>query len=355
MGINCRIPLPSVTYASPHEVMLIPRDLSITRFLQPFYKNQLMKRIIIIISILNVCNNNLFGQENRAGWKLIIVSIGPNFSNFINSEAPHKINIYGSDIHPGVLNNPDVTKSASYFNYRTSLVKDTKIDLNIGFGSEYFFTNNLSLILSIIYEGKGLNLKDDRHESSIFVFVQNPPGSLPIPVPPSNVSFYDQNFDVKISNKYLIIPILIRKYISQKGVYFQGGFYTGYLLKSQIYTYQRKHAYIPNYDFYGYDFESGIDNKIDSKKEFTMNFDFGISFGTGISYALTDRLLLNTNWILNFGLHKIDKKYNNEYNESSVPYGGGYSTLIRSTNYFGLNSNAKNISSSITVGLAFKL
>lgn len=71
MGINPSIPLPSVTYASPREVMLIPGDLSITLFLQPFYKDQLMKRIIIIISIFNLCNNNFFGQENRAGWKLI--------------------------------------------------------------------------------------------------------------------------------------------------------------------------------------------------------------------------------------------------------------------------------------------
>lgn len=314
-----------------------------------------MKRIVLIISILILCANTFFGQEDKVGWKLISVSIGPNFSNFINSEAPHKINIYGSDIHPVVIEETDITKSTNYFNYHTSLVKDSKIDLSIGLGAEYFFKNNLSVILSFVYEGKGINLQDDRHESSIFVFVQNPPGSLPLPAPPSNVSYYDQNFDVNISNKYLIIPILIRRYISQKGPYFQGGFYTGYLLKSQFYTYQRKHAYIPNYDFYGYDFESSIGKKIDSKKEFTMNFDFGISVGTGFSYALTERLSLNTDLTLNFGLHKIDKKYNNEYDVSTVPNGFSYLTLLRSTNYFGLNSNAKILSSSITVGLAFKL
>ncbi len=57
----------------------------------------------------------------------------------------------------------------------------------------------------------------------------------------------------------------------QKNFYLQGGIYSGFLFQSQIFTHQKKHAYIPNYDFYGYDYQSGIDNKIDDKKEYTTN------------------------------------------------------------------------------------
>jgi hypothetical protein len=306
------------------------------------------RTLLFVVLLLSI--RLVLAQEDKKGLKFVSFSAGPSFSNFSNSEAPHKINIYGSDKYPAIL--PlDVSESESYFDYKTDLLKDIKVGLSVGIGFEYFVKNDLSLYFSITYEEKGINLRDDKHESSIYVFEPYPP----VPPPATNILYYDENYDIKISNNYLTMPVLIRKYINQTGLYVQGGFYISNLLRSQIYTYNRKHEYFPDYAFYGYDSWFKINNEIDKKKEFTMNIDFGISFGTGFSHALTDRLLLTTNLILNLGLHKIDKKYNNEYFEHLVPSYVGLDNYVRSTNYFGLNSNAKNISSSISVGLVYKL
>lgn len=175
------------------------------------------------------------------------------------------------------------------------------------------------------------------------------------PQPSSNVLYYDQNYNVKISNNYVVLPVLIRNYFGKKGVYWQGGFYAGYLLKSQVSVLEKKHAYIPNYDSYGYDFLFRIDNQVDSKKQLTTNFDFGISIGAGISHALTNRIYLNANLICNVGLRKIDGKYDNEYSSNIGSTFTGITTIVRSTNYYGLNSEAKNINMAVTVGLGYRL
>lgn len=308
----------------------------------------------LLLLFLFSCNYGLFAQNHQTAVKLLNISIGPNFSNFMHSEAPHKINIYGSDVNPANLSNLDISKSLGYFDYETSLIQDIKIDLTIGLGYEAYLKNDLSILFSIKYEGKGLDLRNYKHESTVFVPRQKPPGSLPLPEPSDKIAYYDEIFEVKINNKYIVIPVLLRKHLNYRGVYIQGGFYTGLLLKSQISSHLRKHAYIRNYDFYGYDLESNIDIA-DDKKEFTMNIDFGLSLGTGFSYALSERLFFNTDLVLNAGLRKIDKKYNNEYEEKQIAGTSGISTSLRSTNYYGLNSNSKNISSAITLGIGYKL
>jgi hypothetical protein len=78
--------------------------------------------------------------------------------------------------------------------------------------------------------------------------VQNPPYDLPIPEPPTNIAYYDEKYEVKVSNNYLALPILLRKYIGQKDLYLQGGVCAGYLLQSRMYVQQSKLAYIPNYE-----------------------------------------------------------------------------------------------------------
>lgn len=313
-----------------------------------------MRKGILIIVLLFIILNLSFTQEDNKGLKLINISFGPSFSNLINSEAPHKINIYGSDRYPLVSAYiSDITKSLGYFDYKTSLIKDIKIGLSIGVGFEYFLRNDLSIILSVRYEDKGIDLRNNKFSSTV-IDTSNYSGSL-IPKPSSNIAYYDEIFDVRISNKYLTVPMLIRKYISQNGFYIEGGLYTGYLLKSQIYTNLSKHSYIPNYDFYGYSFNFYIDNQIDHKKEFTSNIDYGLTSGLGFIYSLTKRLSLTSGLLFNLGLRKIDRKYNNEYEQKLIGGYTGISTLLRSTNYFGLNSNAKNINTTITFGLKYNI
>lgn len=82
---------------------------------------------------------------------------------------------------------------------------------------------------------------------------------------------------------------------------------------------------------------------------------FGISLGTGFSYPIAENFFLNANVLFNVGLRKIDKKYNNEYEEEDRVGISGTVTSLRSTNYFGLNSNARNVNSTITLGVVYIL
>ncbi len=119
---------------------------------------------------------------------MISVSVGPSFSNFINSEAPHKINIYGSDIYPAIIDS-DVTNSIGYYDYETNLLKDIKLGLSIGLGFEYYLKNDISIYFSLLYEEKGIDLSYNEHESSIYEFVPNPPNSIQIPAPQTNIAY----------------------------------------------------------------------------------------------------------------------------------------------------------------------
>jgi hypothetical protein len=65
---------------------------------------------------------------------------------------------------------------------------------------------------------------------------------------------------------------------------------------------------------------------------------------------------LSADILISFGLIKIDRKFNNEYDELALPTPYNiYAKSIRSTNYYGLNSNATNISGSLTLGVAYQL
>jgi len=300
----------------------------------------------------------MFGQKEESRLKVLNIHIGSSFSNLIASEAPHKINIYGSDEHYGLIEGQDETKSIGYFDYQTSIIKDSQIDLKFGIGFEYFLKNNLSIYSSINYEGKGINLKSHKENSYLHGIQDPPPNTIGQPKPDSDYALYIEEYDLNIKNSYVTLPILLRKYYTNQKFYIQGGFYTGYLLKSKVSLHTKKRNYIPNsnpeYVLSNYNF--GFDRE-DTKKEFTTNIDFGASLGAGFNYPLNNKLFLKVDYLMNIGFLKIDKKYNNEFEllKDQLPTTGSITTPIRSTNYYGLNSQARNINMSLTIGVGFKI
>ena len=104
-----------------------------------------------------------------------------------------------------------------------------------------------------------------------------------------------------------------------------------------------------------YYYSTWIDNEKDKKREYTNTIDFGLSLGTGYTREISDKLIIKTELLLNIGLVKVDSRYNNDFSVTPVPSGSNFSrVLVRSTNYYGLNSYSKNINMLFTIGLGYK-
>lgn len=272
---------------------------------------------ISIIFIAIILSGTLLAQEDRRGTSRFEFTIGPSFSNLLSSEAPHKLDI---GQYP----------TENDLDYNVSLTKDIRVGIDISYKFEYFLQNNLSIVTAISYQTKGIDLKSEIKESNLVVI--------------------EKVFNRNIKNSYLIIPVLFRKYINT--FYIEGGVYSGFLLKSTI---QGLNSYSEQYLTSERFFVNEIEG-IDEEKEFTSNFDFGVSLGGGYSYEFSKYWSINLDCLLNIGLIKVDKKYNNEYSIKPISASSNYTNyLITNTNYFGLNSDAKNISLSLTFGVACKL
>jgi hypothetical protein len=294
---------------------------------------------ILFLSILILNTNILFAQEKEKGDLIVGFSIGPSFSNLLNSEAPHKINIFGSDVNPVVFSSSDLTKSPAYTDYETGVYKDFLFGVSSGIQIEYFIKNNLSVISGISYVSKGIDLN---YTNTITDYT-------------STGGILTEKYKLKISNDYLTLPLLLRKYVlKEKNIFVTGGLYIGYLLSSRIDYLNQKT--VSDESGILSDYSTWIDNEKDKKREYTNKLDFGFSLGTGYTKNLSDNLIFKTELLFNIGLRKVDSKYNNDFSVTPVPSGSNFSSvLVRSTNYYGLNSNSKNINMLITIGLGYKI
>lgn len=312
-----------------------------------------MKTLLSIFFIVIPFQFSL-GQEYEKGTKLISISVGGSLSNLLNSEPPHKISLQGSDIYPGIVSYP-ITASGAYFDYTTSILKDVKSGLVVNGGIEYFLKDRLSICVSVSYEEKGINLDYKRSESRKVINDHSPLDLNFGPQVDEYILYYDEFFQVELRNRYLTMPVLIKKYFSGSKFYFSGGGFAARLMATDIYTFKRKHSYT-SYDF-GNESDSygGINHEVDKNKEFTNEFDYGVSLGTGLSYPLTKSIFLDADLLFSLGLRQVDGKYNNEYEERRIAVSSGFAAAVRSTNYFGLNSNATNISAALTFGIRCKI
>ncbi len=164
-----------------------------------------------------------------------------------------------------------------------------------------------------------------------------------------------EQFSSKISNRYITLPVLIRKYITpKKHLFIEAGVYSGYLISSSAnQTIQKELVFNKSELISSYYSEIELD---DEDKAFTNNIDYGISIGTGFAKKVFERIILKVELRTNVGLKKLDARYNNEF--ESIPAAGGAtftSTLVRATNYHGFNSNSKNLNSTLTIGFGYNI
>jgi Outer membrane protein beta-barrel domain len=293
---------------------------------------------IIFLSVLTLITNILHGQEREKGEIIVRLSIGASFSNFLNSEAPHKINLLGSDVIPVAFPSPDLTTSSAYTDYETGVFKDLMFSLVPGVQVEYYIKNSLSISSGISYDSKGIDLT---YTNTIRDYT-------------TTGGILTEKFNLKICNGYLTWPLILKKYIlKEKNIFVAGGLYTGYLLSSRI-DYLNQKTLTEESDTVYY-YSTWIGNEKDKKREYTNKIDFGLSLGTGYTREISDKLIFKTELLLNIGLVKVDSRYNNDFSVTPVPSGSNFSrVLVRSTNYYGLNSYSKNINMLFTIGLGYK-
>ncbi|MBK3516248.1 outer membrane beta-barrel protein [Carboxylicivirga marina] len=286
-------------------------------------------------------------QEDNKRLKIINAHIGIGASNLINAEAPHKI-ISISDVYYLQFG-----ESNSEFNYETNFFKDMKYNFVGGIGFEYFIKPDLSLSASLNYEGKGLDI-DYRHKDS--------GGDT------DYVWASQENYVFDISNHYITLPLIMRKYLNASNTfYLQGGAYMAYLIQSSI-DFSIDRLYVSSYKFDSDQLELIDETEVggnsgsnirayenDFEDDLTSTFDLGIVLGTGYTYPLSDKLYIYADLLFSIGLKDIDGVNDNEYSETSLPASSGYNTVIQSENYYGLNSNAKNFSGVLTVGVGLRL
>ena len=292
---------------------------------------------LLVISVILV--HILSAQENKQGEIKIGYMYGPSFSNLLDSEAPHKINIFGSDITPAFFSSSDLTQSPAYADYKTGLFKDILYGISAEIQIEYFFLENFSLSSGISFESKGINLDYSKTTEKNSI----------------NDEKLKEIFKLKIVNNYLIVPFVAKQYLlPSKKLYISGGFYTGYLISSRINWLNQKivsddSGILSDYSYW-------LENWKDRKRLYTNKLDFGFSIGTGYERNLTDKLIVKAELISNMSVRKIDSKYNNDFSITPMPSGSNLNQVaVRSTNYYGLNSNAKNINLLFRLGLAYKL
>ncbi|MFZ4455677.1 MAG: outer membrane beta-barrel protein [Bacteroidales bacterium] len=307
-----------------------------------------MSRKILFLLVGIMVVSKLFGASHKKGDFYIGLSGGISASNLLNSEAPHKMNIFFDDNNRGVsFNSVEEAKSSIEDNYKTNLVSDAIINFIPGIDFEYFFTDRLSIYSGLSIETKGLNLSyNNTYYGSLY---------YPNTSPPYNVAtgLVNQNYKTNISNNYLIIPLCVRNYFKkEQNIFIEGGLYLGYLRQSTIshsssktVTDNNQVIYNSHWSLDGFNFD---------QMKYTNKFDYGVSLGGGYSKFLSDKYRLTTALVMNIGLRKLDAMFNNNYSET-VYFGPTKKVLIKASNYYGLNSNSINASIEIKIGISFKL
>ena len=306
------------------------------------------KIFLLLIGIMVV--SNILADYHKKGDIYFGLSGGINASNLLNSEAPHKMNIFFGDNNRGVsFNSVEEAKSSIEYNYKTNLINDAIINFVPAINFEYFLTNKLSIYTGLSIETKGLNLSySNTYNGSLYYPYTSPPYNLA-------TGLVNENYKTNISNNYLIIPLRIRTYFrKEQNIFVEGGFYFGYLRQSSVSHSSSKTVTDNNQVIYNSYFS--LDGLYFDQMKYTNKIDYGISFGMGFSKNLIDKLFLNIETTTNIGLRKVDSKYDNEYTAMYIPQGSNQIIyLVRATNYYGLNSNSRNFDFSVKIGLSYKI
>ncbi len=302
-------------------------------------RNFIIKTLTLKILLFGITKVNAQEKEGNSKIKLINFHVGPSFGNFLSAEAPHKyLENNWNDQSLIYLGDPLI-------DYQTNFLSDVRVDFSLGLSFEKYIKNNYSLVFGLNYEGKGIDIEFKDNET---YFINE------------NQIYETSELDLKVENKYITAPLLLRKHLFTNQIFYvQGGIYLAYLTSSRIAvdgekeikqkfqtsTLTEKPSIPTNF---------GI-KYTDKTKDNTNSLDYGASVGFGIKLPLGNGVYFTSDLLTNIGLRNIDKKYNNDYEKTTMPTTTGINTIIRSGNYYGLNSKAKNINTTFTIGLSFEI
>ena len=244
---------------------------------------------------------------------LVCLSINLSAQDFQKGEAYIKFSI-GHVMANMISNSP---ASSSTIDFETNFINDIRTGSSIGVGLEYFISNKMSINAIVESSQRGIDL---------------------------DYSNANETANIKISNNYLVIPISLKKYLNNKS-FIEGGLYTGFLMKSEIFSYEWQET--TNSYFSS---KSGF---IDENKEFTSQFDSGLKVGFGKVWK-TDNVLASIKLTYSLGLIRLD----GEYDRRAIGNGSGSINFteteqVPSEDYFGMNNSSVNSVIELTLSLGF--
>ncbi len=275
-----------------------------------------MKKLytLIILSILIIPS---FAQDST-GFS-ISFQMGISFSNFVNRDPAFR-NLYKPQQY--------IVHSV---NIGTSYIDDAQTEPILGLDAEYHINAQQSVVLGFYLEAKGYNQHLDSCWTTAFG------------------SFNELEFQRKINNDYLVIPLVYRRYfLKNRKLFLEAGFYGGIWLKSFIFEAEYLSILYEGesqpWKSYMYCFHEGIENH-------TTSFDYGLVLGAGYKYMLTNQLGINARLRYSYGLVKIDALNESTW-EKIMP---NFPSVYNLKNYYGISSDARNTSLSITIGISYKI
>jgi outer membrane protein with beta-barrel domain len=276
-------------------------------------------------------------------------TLGINGSTFRNYEAPNKIFSYYPDtttvFRPfGPIDQND---TSYLMHYKQNFIQSLRIGLNVGFSFEYYISHRIFIESDFLYQQKGIDI--NWSENIVFQSIPNNPYS--------GIDHYYENDSFKIDNNYFTESlrfgyVLLNKKIKlsiMAGAYYSELKYSGLI----NFAMTKKDSIVYPGPYYSTDYFNEHVYLEDKNLLMTTNYDYGISAGLETNYKLSDRFLVGLNTIINYGFQKVDKRFNNEYNEQLIQYSSGTEKLILSENYFGLNSQSKTIEAALNFKIAY--
>ncbi len=253
-------------------------------------------------------------------------------ADLVDVHAPYKTYM-PNRIYKDSLGTEGYIYGAVPFDYQSSFLKDFIFNIAGGVYLDIPLKRNLSLKTYGSYETKGKFLENEKVETLSA-------GENEV----TTTTLYKRN----VKNSYLVVPVLLKYAWPSRTTYFiQGGPYAGFLLKSNtagssiVTELSGNSAYTDAYNF-----------EEDSKHQ-TNSVDYGLMVGGGVEFYWTSNSYIFVEMNAGLGLRKIDKLYNNEYEEFDQNF--RYLTNYTSKNYYSLSSSAKNFSVLFTVGFRYSV
>lgn len=269
-----------------------------------------------------------FSGVAQSKWE-VGLRAGLTFAGLANSKAEQPEGFSGT-------NNQ---QSHFFYDYETNFKDDVKIGTSLFIYGNYPITERINFQAEVGYVQKGIELNDAKIVYKIADEIEYQIHSIG--------SF---TYSRRISNNYISFPLSVKFNLDRKEMlYVRVGLFTDFLVNSEVKGKQSSSKQVwqePS----GVVYESGESTSVFTAPSQTAKVDFGLIGAVGFQFPINDKLLVAFDMSLCHGLTKIDGK--NDNTTRIIPVTSGM--YVVHENYHGLNSDARSITLSNTVGITYK-